>query len=224
MPTRITSPDDPGLAELCATLADREIDMDRTGQWPSEQLQLCGEYGVYEWFVDPSWGGQGWNEEQLIRGYLALSAACLTTSFVLTQRTGACRRIEGSGNETLKQRLLPGLVSGELFATVGISHLTTSRRHLGRPVLTAEETAGGFRLNGMSPWVTGGAAADMITIAATLIERGEATDRQLLMAVPTDTPGLSVPERLPLIALTASSTGPVLLDNAEVSNEWLIAG
>ena len=95
MPTRITSPDDPALAELCAVLAERTIEMDRSGQWPAEQLRLCGEYGVYEWFIDPAWGGQGWNEEQLVRGYLALSAACVTTSFVLTQRTGACRRIEG---------------------------------------------------------------------------------------------------------------------------------
>jgi alkylation response protein AidB-like acyl-CoA dehydrogenase len=224
MPTRITSPDDPALAELCATLAERAIEMDRSGQWPAEQLRLCGEYGVYEWFIDPAWGGQGWNEEQLVRGYLALSAACVTTAFVLTQRTGACRRIEGCENEPLKRRLLPGLVSGELFATVGISHLTTSRRHLGKPVLTAEAIPGGFRLNGMSPWVTGGGAADVITIAATLVEGGEVTEQQLLMAVPTDTPGLSIADPLPLIAVSASSTGPVLLNNAEVSNEWLIAG
>jgi alkylation response protein AidB-like acyl-CoA dehydrogenase len=224
MSKRITSPDDPALVELCAILAERAIEMDRNGEWPSEQLRLCGEYGIYEWFIGSAWGGQEWNEEQLVRGYLALSAACVTTSFILTQRTGACRRIEGCGNETLKQRLLPGLASGDLFATVGISHLTTSRRHLGKPVLTAEATAGGFRLNGMSPWVTGGAAADVITIAATLVENGEPTDRQLLMAVPADTAGLSVAERLPLIGLTASSTGPVLLDNVFVSNEWLIAG
>lgn len=224
MPKRITSPDDPALADLCATLAERAIEMDRSAQWPAEQLRLCGEYGVYEWFIASAWGGQGWDEEQLISGYLALSAACVTTAFVLTQRTGACRRIEGCGNETLKQRLLPGLVSGQLFATVGISHLTTSRRHLGGPVLTAEATPSGFRLNGMSPWVTGGTAADVITMAATLIENGEATERQLLMAVPTDTPGLSIADPLPLIAVSASSTGPVLLNNAEVSNEWLIAG
>ena len=205
-------------------LADRAIAMDRSGQWPAEQLRLCGEYGVYEWFIDPVWGGQGWNEEQVVRGYLALSAACVTTAFVLTQRTGACRRIERSDNNSLKQKLLPGLASGDLFTTVGISHLTTSRRHLGKPVLTAEAVPGGFRLNGMSPWVTGGVAADVITIAATLVENGEATDQQLLMAVPTHLPGIEVAEPLPLIAVTASSTGPVLLSNVFVSNDWLIAG
>src|ERR1700704_2736258 len=115
MPTRITSPDDPALVDLCAQLAERATEMDRSGQWPAEQLRLCGEYGVYEWFIDPAWGGQGGTEEQLIDGYLALSAACVTTSFVLTQRTGACRRIEGCGNEPLKKHLLQGLASGRLF-------------------------------------------------------------------------------------------------------------
>jgi alkylation response protein AidB-like acyl-CoA dehydrogenase len=107
---------------------------------------------------------------------------------------------------------------------VGISHLTTSRRHLAKPVLTAEATAGGFRLDGMSPWVTGSAAADVIVIAATLVEGGEPTDKQLLVAVPTDLPGVKIAEPLPLIGVTASSTGPVRLEGVEVSADWLIAG
>ncbi len=119
---------------------------------------------------------------------------------------------------------MSGLASGALFATVGISHLTTSRRHLAKPVLTAEAIAGGFRLEGMSPWVTGGAAADAIVTAATLVERGEATDRQLLIAVPTDLPGVLVADPLPLIGVTASSTGPVHLNSVEITDDWLIAG
>jgi alkylation response protein AidB-like acyl-CoA dehydrogenase len=111
-----------------------------------------------------------------------------------------------------------------MFATVGISHLTTSRQHLGKPVLSAERIPGGFRLNGMSPWVTGGAAAEAIVIAATLVDKGAATDEQLLMAVPTDLLGVSVADPLPLVGVSASSTGPVHLDNVEVPDEWLIVG
>jgi alkylation response protein AidB-like acyl-CoA dehydrogenase len=222
--TKINSPDDPALIELCGQLAERSADLDRTSEWPADQLRLCGEYGVYEWFLDPAWGGQGWEEEQVVRGYLALSAACLTTTFIITQRTGACRRIAGCDNQWLKERLLPGLANGKLFATVGISHLTTSRRHLARPVLTATATAGGFRLDGMSPWVTGGAAADVLVIAATLVEDGQPTDRQLLVAVPRDRPGLRVADPLPLIGVSASSTGPVHLDGVDVSADWVIAG
>src|SRR4051812_43750547 len=141
MPIRITSPDDPALADLCKELAERAIETDRSGQWPAEQLRLCGDYGVFEWVIDPTWGGQGGKGEQLVRCYLAPSAAVVPSAFVLTQRKGACRRIEGCGNETLKQRFIPGLTSGAFFATFGISHLTTSRRNLGKPLLTAEATA-----------------------------------------------------------------------------------
>jgi alkylation response protein AidB-like acyl-CoA dehydrogenase len=222
--TIINSPDDQALHELCARLSASADEMDRSGLWPADQLALCGEAGVYRWFLEPEHGGQGWSPEDAIRGYMALAAACLTTTFILTQRTGACRRIAASANEELRLRLLPGLASGALFSTIGISHLTTSRRHLGRPVLAAEQTAAGFRLDGMSPWVTGGAAADVIVMAATLVENGEPTDRELLLAVPTELAGVSIDEPLPLVGLTASSTGPVRLDRVEVPFECVIAG
>ncbi len=219
----ITSPDSPELDALCARLAEMAVELDRRPRWPAEQLRLCGEYGVFEWFIDPRWGGQGWNEEQVARGYHSLASACLTTTFIITQRTGACKRIAGCDNDALKPRLLPKLARGESFATVGISHLTTSRQHLGKPVLAATTIPGGFRLNGMSPWVTGGAAADTIVLAASMVDHAD-DDRQLLAAVPTNLPGISVADPLPLIGVEASSTGPVHLKDVEVSDEWLIAG
>jgi alkylation response protein AidB-like acyl-CoA dehydrogenase len=178
---------------------------------------------VFEWFLEPRWGGQGWNDEQIARGYHALATACITTAFILTQRTGACKRIAGCENEPLKPRLLPDLASGKTFATVGISHLTTSRQHLGKPALAARAIPGGFRLTGMSPWVTGGIAADTIVLAASVVDEPD-DDRQLLAAVPTNLPGVTVAEPLQLAGLSASSTGPVHLRDVEVANEWIIAG
>jgi len=220
----ILSPTDPALAELCRELAARAEALDASGDWPAEQLRLCGEYGVYQWFADRRWGGQAWDQESLLRGYLSLSSACLTTTFVLTQRDGACRRIETSENAALKERLLPGLTRGELFATVGVSHLTTSRRYVTRPVLRARRAEGGFVLDGYSPWVTGGDNADYVVIGATLMEGDQATPEQLLVAVPTDLPGAVAAEPAPLVGLSASHTGQFRLENTFVADEWLVAG
>ena len=41
------------LPRFAAQLAEMAIELDRTPRWPAEQLRLCGEYGVYEWFLDP---------------------------------------------------------------------------------------------------------------------------------------------------------------------------
>ena len=89
----ITSPEDPKLDTLCEELAARSAQLDKSGEWPAEQLELCGRFGVYQWFLPAEWGGLDWSELDLVRGYLRLSAACLTTTFIITQRSGACRAL-----------------------------------------------------------------------------------------------------------------------------------
>ncbi len=154
-----------------------------------------------------------------VRGYLRLSAACLTTTFVITQRTGACRRILLGESDELKRRLLPPLVAGESFATVGISHLTTSRRHLAKPVLRAREEGDGVLLEGFSPWVTGAIHAQTVVTGATLDD-----GRQVLVALPMDLPGVEAGRPADLVGISASHTGPVHCREVFVSRECLLAG
>ncbi len=215
----ITSPDDAALTSLCEQLARMGGELDHSERWPGEQLRLCGEAGVFRWFMAREWGGLEWSDLDITRGYLRLGAACLTTAFVITQRTGACQRIAGSQNEVVKGRLLPDLVAGDSFATVGISHLTTSRRHLSTPVLSAREVPDGFILDGYSPWVTGADHASVIVTGAVL-ENG----LQVLVALPTDLPGVTIPPPQRLVGLSSSHTGEVRLDDVHIGREWLLAG
>ncbi|TWT42464.1 acyl-CoA dehydrogenase family protein [Botrimarina hoheduenensis] len=224
MQDRIQAPDDVELRTLCDELARRAGELDRTGDWPAEQLRRCGEAGVFEWFLPIEYGGQGWDDVAITRGYLQLAQACLSTTFVITQRVGACKRIAGSTNEALKQALLPGLVSGKTFATVGISHLTTSRRHLATPVLSAEPTADGYTLNGYAPWVTGAQSADQVVVGAVLVENGRPTNAELLVVVDTLDPAVKAPDPFPMVALSASKTGALQLNGYQASRSQVIAG
>jgi hypothetical protein len=65
----ITNPDDPKLDVLCQELAARTAAIDQSGEWPAEQLELCGRFGVYQWFLPGEWGGQDWSELDIVRGY-----------------------------------------------------------------------------------------------------------------------------------------------------------
>ncbi len=217
-PDPIVTPTDPGLDPLCELLEARSGETDQHDAWPAAQLAQCAAQGVYRWFLPPDLGGLGWDEPDLMRGYLRLSAACLTTTFILTQATGALRRLAAAGEE-LRDAILPGLVSGEQFATLGVSQLTTSRRHLARPALAATPRAHGFRLDGCSPWVTGGGHADWIVTGAQLND-----GRQLLAALPTDLPGVSCDPPARLVALSASHTGAVRLDGVQLASRWVLAG
>ena len=220
----IASPDDPALQQLCEQIAGGAHQRDALKTWPAESLQLCGQYGVYRWFAGQPWGGLAWSEADLLRGYLALGRSCLTTAFVLTQREGACRRIETGDNQELKERLLPALTRGDAFATVGISHLTTSRRHAALPALRARRTERGYVLDGYSAWVTGAAHADYVVVGAVQMDGQRATDQQILAAVPTNLSGVSAGPPAEMVALTGSATGEIQLNEVELSSQWLIAG
>jgi len=216
---KITSPADPQLNQLCHSLTQRSGQLAGPNAWPAEQLQLCADYGVYEWFLDDQCGGGGWSDADIYRGYIRLSAACLTTAFVITQLTGACRRIAAVGSPATKQQLLPQLLSGDQFATLAISHLTTSRRHLARPVLLAELTDDHIILNGFSPWVTGSPHANIVVTGASTQD-----GQQIMLVVPADTAGITVDPTAQLVGLTASQTGPIRFDNVRVSRDLLLAG
>ncbi len=193
---------------------------DYESKWPREQLEQLRHAEVYRWFAPISLNGVGWNDVDLIDGYRFISQSCLTTAFVLTQRTAAFSRIIASENEIAKKRWVPGLVDGSLFATVGISHLTTSRQHLSTPVLRAEAISEGqYRINGYSPWVTGASYADCLVVGATT-ENGN----QLLAVVDRLRKGIESGPGQPLLGLTGSMTDQVVFKDVLVSPEDIIGG
>lgn len=193
--------------------------VDQSAQWPETQWQRLSDAGVLRWNLPREFGGAELLPLEMTAAYEQLAAACLTTTFILTQRNAACQRIVDSENMSLKATLLPRLATGELFATVGISHLTTSRQHLSRPAVQIEESGHGMRLNGTVPWVTGAGAADFI------VTGGACGDgRQMLIALPRDLKGLSIAAPTRLLALNASRTSSVVLDNVTAPSDLVLAG
>ncbi len=208
------------LETLCHLLRESAGDLEEHHGWPQHQLKSCAEHGVYRWFIPEEFGGWNWSERQILEGYLAISQSCLTTSFVLTQWNAASRRIAASPNLALREQLLPGMAAGKVFATVGISHLSTSRQHIGRPVLSAElQPDGGYSLNGYSAWVTGAAHADILVVGATCHD-----GTQILCAVPQTREGVRAYPGQRLVALTASCTDKIELQNVRVNASEVLAG
>ncbi len=209
----------PEFKALLSKLSDLTIELDHEDAWPADQFQQLGEAGVLGWVIPQIYGGSEISQADLIRGYELLAGSCLLTTFVLTQRNGACLRIAGSENDELKSELLPELCSGKQFATVGISHLTTSRQHLQQPAVRAEQTAQGWAFEGTIPWVTGAIHADYIVTGGTCDD-----GRQVLAVIPTAAHGVTSDAPVRLMALNASQTGSVQLDAVEVEDRFLVAG
>ena len=93
----------------------------------------------------------GWSELQLLAGYLALGAV-LSDDHLHSYPVACC--LPKDSQQSQRGGFVsdwPRLAAGEILATVGISHLTTSRQHLVDPVLRATPDSGGYRLDGFAP-------------------------------------------------------------------------
>ncbi|TWT59033.1 Acyl-CoA dehydrogenase [Thalassoglobus neptunius] len=205
--------------DLLERLAKSAVDVDRRGTWPDDQIAWLSEAGVMKSVIPEQYGGNRLDTQELTHEYHDLAKACLTTCFILTQRNGACQRIASSPFEEVREALLPSLAKGQQFATVGISHLTTSRQYLKTPPVQVELSEEGVTLNGQIPWVTGASAADWVVTGGTCSD-----GRQVLVAVPTEHPGVEIQPFVQLMALTASETTSVKLENVTVPKALLIAG
>lgn len=204
--------------DLLAILADRANLADERTIWPKESWNGVREIGALRWCISPEYNGVGWGGSQLLKGYELLAGVCLTSCFILSQRDAACRRLLGSGNSFACREILPPLARGERFATVGLSHLTTSRQHL-QPALTAELQTDKLILDGTMPWVTGAAQADHI-ITGAVCDDG----RQVLLVLPRQTEGVQVGPALELMAVAGSITSEIQCKHVQLDRKWLLAG
>jgi alkylation response protein AidB-like acyl-CoA dehydrogenase len=210
MTTMTDALDDPAphlLSDAVAReLASRADLVDRDGPWAAGSMPMLAEAGLLAAFVPIEHGGTAATEPRVLTALADVASACLTTALALSQWAAAVRIIAGAPPHA-RDALLPPLATGDSFTTVGISQITTSRQHLGRPVLAARHDSQGWRLDGLCPWVTG---ADS---SATIVT-GAATDdgRQLFFVVPTDADGVVIESPLQMMALTGSRTSVVHLD------------
>ena len=164
-----------------------------------------------KWVV---WAG---GESEILRGYIAISEACLTTAFVLTQRAAATRQIWRVRKKTCERSGCLSTSRDRFFSASVLSQITTSGRHFRRPLMMAEPTDNGWVLDGLAPWVTGASFADVLVLGA-FLEDG----RTIQVLVPTNQSGVSVEHPFSLLALSESHTARVRLNEVLVPHDQVL--
>ena len=207
------------LEAMAVRLAGADGPADEAGTWPESLWSILVEAGATRWALPASLGGEACDREVVIERYARVAEGSLTAAFILSQHDAAVRRLLAASDRPVARRWLGTIADGRAFTTVGISQLTTSRRHGTQALVAREAAPGSYRLDGVMPWVTAAGHADVIVTGAVLDD-----GRQLLIALPTDRPGLSVRPPFPLAALQASCTCEVLCDSVEVTGSDLLAG
>tara|TARA_R110001599_G_scaffold8651_4_gene41967 strand:- start:12352 stop:13536 length:1185 start_codon:yes stop_codon:yes gene_type:complete len=126
--------------------------------------------------------------------------------------------IHAYGNEAQREQYLPRLATGEWIGCFGL----TEPDHGSDPggmITRARSVAGGYRLSGTKMWITNSPVADVFVVWAKTDDgkiRGFILERGM--------EGLSTPAIAGKLALRASVTGQIVLDDVFVSEAQLLPG
>ncbi|MGH9041300.1 MAG: acyl-CoA dehydrogenase family protein [Acidimicrobiia bacterium] len=174
-----------------------------------DALAAAGLYGI-NGPLTPDGGTLDFEVAALVTEILA--GACLSTTFIWAQHQGLVRALTENPT-SLREEWLGPLCRGERRAGVALGGLLP-----GPPKLRATpDDGGGWRLDGIAPWVTGWTRIDLLHTAAR-----DADDSVVwLMVDAVDQPGLTI-ERQRLVAVDASVTVELRFDGVRVPAERLI--
>ena len=131
------------LAELCQEIKSIDAKTRELGPWKSGAFSKLASHGCLAGWIKKDDGGTEASETEVMTFLVSIASSCLTTALALTQWASAVRIISRGSQET-RARFLPDLAAGQHSTTVGISQLTTSSQHLGRPILTAKKIDNGL--------------------------------------------------------------------------------
>jgi alkylation response protein AidB-like acyl-CoA dehydrogenase len=171
--------------------------VDRLDVLPAAYLDAFAAAGLYGAPAPADAGGLGLDLRQVSNVVEELASGCLAAAFVLIQHFRLVTTLAADGAPAvLRDRWLASACQGRTRAGIALIGLIP-----GPPLLRAEPVAGGWRLDGTAPWVTGWGLIDLVQVVA----RGPDDTVVTLVMDAAAQPGLAV-TRQRLAAVDAAVT------------------
>jgi len=202
-------------------IAPRARENDREGRFDTELVKKLGDMGFIGPILPEEYGGRGIDYRTyalIVEEIGRADSSARTVVSVNTSLVGSA--IARWGTEEQKQRLLPGLCSGEAMGCFGLTEPDTGSDAASLKT-RAEKTSDGWKLTGQKQWISlANHAAFALIFAQT--QAGTGSKGLAAFAVPTDSTGYSSAEIHGKLGLHASDTGEISLDGVEVPDDAMI--
>lgn len=153
------------VAVLRSQIAPRAGAMDADPDVLRQGLSVLADHGLLALRRPEIYGGPALDELAFRQFQEEVARASGALAFLQTQHQSAVGMMAKSASAEFCARTLPRMHNGELMVAIAFSQL----RRSGAPVLTATpDPAGGYRLNGHMPWVTGFGFFHQVLVGAQL--------------------------------------------------------
>ena len=208
-------------ADLARQLAGRAAEIDRTEQYPWENVAALKEAGFIGMTVPTALGGQGrsWLDAVMVVEEVAKGCA-VSARIVVETNMGGLSAIMAYGSEEQKRRAArlvldgdkPAICITEPEAGSAATQMTT----------TARRVTGGWVLDGRKHWITGGGVSRLHLVFARMVDGGRELGIGGFLAVRDETKGLRIGKREPTMGLRGIPEAEIIFEEMFVPDEMAL--
>ncbi|MBV8529024.1 MAG: acyl-CoA dehydrogenase family protein [Candidatus Dormibacteraeota bacterium] len=146
-------------------IAPRAAEIDRTGEFPWDIVELFRRHDLFALPFPPEYGGLSGSALTLNVAVEEVAKVCATSAIILAVQSLGGYPIMLGGSEEQKSRLLPELASGRKLAAYALTEPGAGSDPAGMDT-RAERHGDEYVLTGSKMWITEGGVADVITVFA----------------------------------------------------------
>jgi alkylation response protein AidB-like acyl-CoA dehydrogenase len=207
------------LRDLVRTLARERIapraaEIDSSGEFPWDVVELFRENDVFALLYDDAFGGTGTGTLLALVAIEEVAKVCATSALILAVQELGSLGMKLAGTEEQQQRWLPRLASGEWLAAYALTE-SGSGSDSAAMRTTARLDGDEYVLNGSKRFITNAGVAHAYTVfAKTDPEAGHSGISAFV--VEADAPGFEVARVEPKMGIKGSTTGELVFEDCRI--------
>lgn len=196
--------------------------MDDDEWWPPDLFATLGSAGLLGATIPERYGGAGMGmlESGLVLEAFSRWNHAFGLSWVAHDNLCA-NNLYMNGSESVRERFLPKLCSGEWIGCLGLTEPVAGSDALGSMRTRAERDGDGYVVNGAKLFITNGPVADVCLFYAKT-QPGQGSKGITAFVVETSTPGFEVAQKLVKMGFRGSQTAELVFDDMYVPAENVV--
>jgi alkylation response protein AidB-like acyl-CoA dehydrogenase len=194
--------------------------LDEEEEFPHDIIKAMAKSDLMGIYIPEEYGGLGGGAMELCLAVEEFSRVCGSIGVCFAANALGAYPFLLHGTPEQKQKYLPGLASGEIYAAFGLTE-PNAGSDAGNVETTAILDGGHYVLNGTKQWITNAGVAHVYTVIANANPARGARGISAFI-VDADTPGFTIGKKEKKMGIRSSSTCELHFNDARVPKENLI--
>lgn len=213
------------IVDLCRDITDQLIvpvraRLDEEEEFPVDILQAMAKADLFGIYIPEEYGGLGGGTFEIVLALEELGRGCVGIATSFAANALGVFPILLSGSSALKEKYLPEVAAGNLWAAFALTEANAGSDASGiqtTAVLDGDE----WVLNGTKQWITNGGEAQLYTVVA-MTDRDKGPRGASMFVVEEGDAGFSYGKKEKKLGIRASSTRELIFKDCRIPKDRLI--